>query len=199
VDEAYQLLDEMIEKGAKPDIWSYNTILAYHCEHSEVTKSLRLISRIHEDSCQADRHTYNMVLKLLIRVGRFDRVTKVWESMEDTSFHPSVSTYAVMVHGLCKKKGKLEEACRYFEMMIDDGIPPYSSTCELLRNRLIGLGFSEETDILADKMQRSTSCSIQELANVVRGNKSAIRIRGEDHDYSDDSDDSVVEDWRRSN
>ncbi|KAF7129725.1 hypothetical protein RHSIM_Rhsim10G0162500 [Rhododendron simsii] len=168
VEEAYLLLDEMIERGERPDVWSYNTILAYHCDHNEVNKALRLISRMDQDSCLPDRHTYNMVIKMLIRIGRFDRVTKVWESMEERGFYPSGPTYAVMVHSFCKKKGKLEDACRYFEIMVDEGIPPYSSTCEMLRNQLIGLGFSEQTHILADKMERSTSCSIQELSDIMR-------------------------------
>ncbi|GFZ04084.1 pentatricopeptide repeat (PPR) superfamily protein [Actinidia rufa] len=186
---AYLLLDEMIEQGARPDVWSYNAILAFHCDHNEVNKALTLISRMDKDSCVPDRHTYNMVLKMLIRIGRFDRLLSVWDSMEKRGFYPSVSTYAVMIHGLCKKKGKLEDACRYFEMMVDEGIPPYSSTCVLLRNRLIGLGFSEQVQILADKMEKSTSCSIQELANIMRGDRAGSRTRREE-DSSNESDDN---------
>ncbi|KAL1814455.1 hypothetical protein ACET3Z_017029 [Daucus carota] len=185
VDEAYLLLDEMIERGAKPDTWSYNSILAFHCDHQEVNRALKLVSRMETDGCQADRHTYNMVLKMLIKIGRFDRVTRVWESMEKKGFYPSASTYAVMVHGLCKKRGKLEEACKYFEMMIEDGIPPYGSTCEMLRNRIIGLGFSEQVDILSDKMERSTSCSIKELSSLMRGNRTNARVKNEER-YSSD-------------
>lgn len=180
VDDAYLLLEEMIERGAGPDTWSYNAVLAYHCDHCEVNRALRLISRMEKYNCLADKHTYNMVLKLLIRVGRFDRATEVWESMRNNGFYPSVSTYAVMVHGLCKKKGKLEEACKYFEMMIDEGIPPYSSTIELLRDRLIGLGLRDNVEILAEKMEHSSSSSIQELADAMRGNKGRIRSRSEE-------------------
>lgn len=179
VEEAYQLLDEMIEKGVKPDLWSYNTIAAFHCDRCEVNKALRLITRMDKDCCLPDRHTYNMVLKMLIRVGRFDRAMGIWEGMGERGFYPPVSTYAVMIHGLCKKKGKLEEACRHFEMMIDEGIPPYPATCEMLRNRLIGLGFSEQVHILAHKMQRSTSCLIQELAYVMRGDKGNEKLKSE--------------------
>ena len=180
VDEAYQLLDEMIERGVSPDLWSYNAILAFHCDHCEVNKALRLVSRMEKDNCMPDRHTYNMVLKMLLRVGRFDRLTDVWEGMEEKGFYPAASTYAVMVHGFCKKKGKLEEACKYFEMMIDDGIPPYTCTVELLRNRVIGLGFSEQIDVLAGKMERSTSCVIQELSSVMRGEKACGKLRSEE-------------------
>ncbi|CAI0455398.1 unnamed protein product [Linum tenue] len=179
VDEAYQLLDEMLEKGVTPDAWSYNAILAYHCEHSEVNRATNLVSRMAKDGCLPDRHSYNMVLKLLVRVGRFDRATQVWESMEENKFYSSVSTYAVMIHGLCKKRGKLEEACRYFEMMLDEGIPPYSSTIEMLRNRLIGLGLMDTIEILGGKMERSSCCSIQELAAEMRGHKSHVRSRRE--------------------
>ncbi|PQM41765.1 pentatricopeptide repeat-containing protein [Prunus yedoensis var. nudiflora] len=182
VEEAYQLLDEMIERGVMPDAWSYNAIQAYHCDHCEVNRALRLLSRMEKDNCKPDQHTYNMVLKLLIRIGRFDRVTEVWESMEKRGFYPSVSTYSVMIHGLCKKKHKLEEACKYYEIMIDEGIPPYSSTVEMLRNRLRGLGLLEYTEILASKMEQSTSCSIQELANLIRGDKTYATSRSEHTD-----------------
>lgn len=188
IEEAYELLDEMIERGAKPDTWSYNTILAFHCDRNEVNVALKLISRMDGDGCVLDRHTYNLVLKMLIRIGRFDRVEKVWNSMEERGFHPTVSTYAVMIHGLCKKRMKHDEAYRYFEMMIDQGNPPYAATCELLRNKLVGNGFAEQADILADKMERSTCITIQELASIMRGNRAHLRFRTEE-EYSDENDD----------
>ena len=98
MEEAYQLLDEIISRGVKPDIWSYNAIQAYHCDHCEVNRAFRLMFKMEKDNCLPD--PYIMVLKLLI------------------------STYAVLIHGFCKK-GKLEEAGKYFEMMIDEGIPSY--------------------------------------------------------------------------
>ncbi|KAL0286472.1 UNVERIFIED_CONTAM: hypothetical protein Sradi_7147400, partial [Sesamum radiatum] len=148
VDEAYELLDEMIERGAKPDTWSYNSILAYHCDHNEVNKALKLISRMDRDACQPDRHTYNMVLKMLIGIGRFDRVEKVWYLMEVRGFYPAVSTYAVMIHGLW---------------------------------------FAEQAEILADKMERSTSQSIQEAANLMRRNRALVGMRTQEV-FSDETD-----------
>ncbi|KAK4267955.1 hypothetical protein QN277_024672 [Acacia crassicarpa] len=186
MEEAYQLLDEMIASSVQPDVWSYNAILAYHCDHCEVNRALRLMSRMEKENCLPDRHTYNMVLKLLIRIGRFDKANEVWEKMVDCGFHPSVSTYSVMIHGLSKKKGKLEEAWKYFEMMIDEGIPPYVTTVELMRNRLMGLGFLDQVEILTDKMRQSTSCSIQELANVMMGTRTQRKSRCDETDIESD-------------
>lgn len=44
--------------------------------------------------------------------------------------------------------------------MVKDGISPYSSTCELLMKKIIGLGFVEKVEILEDKMEISISCTI---------------------------------------
>ncbi|KAM0963933.1 hypothetical protein EV1_022727 [Malus domestica] len=46
-----------------------------------------------------------------------------------------IQAFKIMIHGLCKKKCKLDEACKYFEIMIDEGIPPYSSTVQMLSNQ----------------------------------------------------------------
>ncbi|XP_050228305.1 pentatricopeptide repeat-containing protein At1g52640, mitochondrial-like [Mercurialis annua] len=186
VDEAYEVLNEIFEGGGRPDTWSYNVILAYHCEHNEVNRATKVLSRMVKDCCLPDRHSYNMLLKLLIRIGRFDRATEVWESLGNRGFYPSASTYSVMIHGLCMKNGKLEEACKYFEMMIDEGIPPYSTTVEMLRNRLIGLGLSDYTEILAGKMERSTACSIQEFASIMRGGKAHGRSRTKETESESD-------------
>ncbi|XP_042402343.1 pentatricopeptide repeat-containing protein At1g52640, mitochondrial-like [Zingiber officinale] len=169
MNEAYELLDEMIERGAKPDVWSYNAILAVHCELHEVNKSLRLLLRMDKDACLPDRHTYNMLLKMLIDLGKTDRAMEVWDGMKGRGFYPAAPSYSVMIHGLCKKKGKVEEACRFFEKMVDEGIPPYPDTCEILRDKLLQIGLREQVGVLACKMKRSTSCKIQELSLAMEG------------------------------
>ncbi|GER48418.1 pentatricopeptide repeat-containing family protein [Striga asiatica] len=190
IDEAHQMVDEIIERGLKPDTWSYNTILSAHCDRNEVNNALKLISRMDRDECQRDSHTYNLVLKMLIRIGRFDRVDKIWRSMEEKGFHPSVSTFSVMIHGFCKKRWKVEEACEFFERMVDEGIPPYDTTCVVLRNKLVGLGFAEKTDVLAGKMERSSCKAIQVKAGLMRGNRGSVRLRRET-EFSDESDETI--------
>ncbi|KAH7685300.1 HCP-like protein [Dioscorea alata] len=179
IDDAYELLDEMLERGVKPDVWSYNAVLAVHCKLKEVNKALRLLSRMDRDSCLPERHTYNMLLKMLVGVGRVDRAMEVWDGMEKRGFYPAAPSYSVMIHGLCRKKGGIEHACRYFEMMVEEGIPPYQSTCELLKDQLLHLGLKEKVDILFDKMQRSSSCTIQELSSAMDRRKKPYQDRKE--------------------
>eukprot|EP01018_Ginkgo_biloba_P010684 Gb_31888 [translate_table: standard] len=166
VDDAYQLLDEMVRKGVDPDVWSYNTIFGVHCKLREVKIALRLLQKMDDNGCKPDLYTYNMLIKMLVSIGRFDRALDVWDGMEERGFYPAVTTYAALIHGFCKKR-KYEEACKYFKEMIDEGIPPYPCTCELLKNCLLQLGDRRTVQILADKMQASTSCSIQELSKTM--------------------------------
>lgn len=175
VDEAYELLDEMLLRGTEPDIRSFNTILAVHCKLKECNKALRLLERMDNESCLPDRHTYNMLLKMLLGVGRIDRAKEVWEGMEKRRFYPPAACYAVMVHGLCRKKGRVEEACAYLERMVEEGIPPYESTCELLRQRLLKERQRERLLLVTDRMRRSSSRKIQELASVMDGSKKEIK------------------------
>ena len=174
LDEAYELLDEMVERESRPDVWSYNTVLAVHCRLHEVNRAVNLLSRMDKHLCLPDKHTYNMLLKMLIYVGRIDRAMDVWDGMEARGFHPSVATYAVMIHGLCRKTNGIEDACRFFEMMVDEGLPPYLSSCELIRNTLLRLGLRDRVHVLASKMKRSSSYAIQDLSDVMVYKRAAL-------------------------
>jgi pentatricopeptide repeat protein len=121
------------------------------------------------------RHSYNMLLKMLISVGRIDKAVEVWDGMEKRGFHPGAANYAVMIHGLCRKKGGAEEACSYFLRMVDDGIPPYQATCQVLSHRLLRLGLRDDLEMLTDRMRRSTSCIVQDLASFMCG-KRALEV-----------------------
>lgn len=203
VDEAYEILDGMIAEGLNPDIWSYNTILSVHCKLREVNRALRLVrrmlmSRQNENSgCLPNLHTYNMLLKLLFDVGRIDRAIEVWDRMEAEGFYPSSSTYAVMIHGLCKKKGMVEEGVRYFEMMVDEGIPPYLNTCEMLRDCLIKLGSLDNLKVIRHKMKQSSSISTQELSDVMVDNRRRRRYKAlyDDNDDQQKQSESIDDQW----
>jgi pentatricopeptide repeat protein len=95
----------MLLRGVNPNIRSYNTILAVHCKVKESFKALRLIERMDNESCLPEQHTYNMLLKMLLDAGRIDKAHEIWEGMKKRRFCPSAACYAVMVHGLCRKRG----------------------------------------------------------------------------------------------
>ncbi|KAK6912202.1 Pentatricopeptide repeat [Dillenia turbinata] len=188
---AFRVLDRMRRYNLTANVFTYNCIIKRLCMNEKVEDAYNLLDEMIERNVKPDVWSYNAILAFHcehFEVNKAQRLLSKMEGMGEKGYYPSVSTYAVIIHGLCKKEGKLEEACQFFEMMIDAGIPPYTSTCQMLRNKLIGSGFSEQTEILADKMERSTSCSIQELSNMMRGNKANWRVLDEERDFVSEED-----------
>ncbi|KAK7355859.1 hypothetical protein VNO80_15123 [Phaseolus coccineus] len=91
VDEAKNVFHDMLSKRVEPDAFTYSIFIHSYCDSNDLQSAFRVLDRMR-------------------RIGRFDKVTEVWENMVDKYFYASVSTYAVLIHGFCKKKGKLEEA-----------------------------------------------------------------------------------------
>ncbi|VAI17765.1 unnamed protein product [Triticum turgidum subsp. durum] len=184
--DALRVLDRMRMHDLTPNVFTYNAIIRLLCELGEIEEAYSV----------PDRHSYNMLLKLLIGVGRIDKAVEVWDGMETRGFHPGAATYAVMIHGLSCKKGRLEEACGYFVMMVDEGIPPYQATCEVLRDRLTRHGLRDQLEVLIDRMRRSTSCTIQEMASIMRSTKRADETRSTSSDQELPGHDLDENEWR---
>lgn len=129
-----------------------------------------------------DRDSYNMVLKLLIRFGRFDDMSEVWERMSEKGFRGSVSTYSTLIHGFLMKGNRgTKMACKYLEEMVDRGIAPYLTTVQRLRDRLLKLGLAESIERIATKMELSTYRSVREMAYVMRARNKPTNYRKDDH------------------
>jgi heat shock factor-binding protein 1 len=133
---------------------------------------------------------------MLIGIGRIDKAVEIWDGMEERGFHPGAATYAVMIHGLSCKKGRLEEACSYFVMMVDEGIPPYQATCEVLRDRLTRHALRDQLEVITDRMRRSTSCTIQEMASIMCTSKKADETRSVSIDQELTGHDLDENEWR---
>uniref|UniRef100_A0A0A9GVU0 Uncharacterized protein n=1 Tax=Arundo donax TaxID=35708 RepID=A0A0A9GVU0_ARUDO len=69
--------------------------------------------------------------------------------------------------------------------MVDEGIPPYQATCQLLRDRLLSLGLRDDLEVLTDRMRRSTSCTIQDLARIMSSKRAEeTRSPNSDNEFS---------------
>ncbi|KAM2965016.1 hypothetical protein FF2_022746 [Malus domestica] len=103
----------------------------------------KLFDEMTERGCLVDVPAYDSYLEALCKGGKVDEAYKIFREMGSNGVEPDACTYSIfirtyceiMIHGLCKKKCKLDEACKYFEIMIDEGIPPYSSTVQMLSNQ----------------------------------------------------------------
>ncbi|OQU89425.1 hypothetical protein SORBI_3002G187032 [Sorghum bicolor] len=94
-------------------------------------------------------------------------------------FDVSAKTYTILISGWAVV-AKPEKAQKLFDEMIERG-----ATCQVLRDRLLRLGLRDDLEMLTDRMRRSTSCTIQDLASIMC-NKRAEETRNLkcDHEFS---------------
>ncbi|KAE8694816.1 Rna-directed dna methylation 1 isoform 1 [Hibiscus syriacus] len=156
----YAILDEMKEKGCKPNAVSYTIIMHARGKVGEVGKALDVYEMMKNDGCLPDTSFYSSLVFILSKQHSLEeKALKLLKRMEEDSCKPDISTYAPLLKMCCRKKrmkvlsffGKLEQACAFFEEMVLKGMRPKDSICRILVEKL------EEEDMTEAKQK------IQEL------------------------------------
>ncbi|KAL3501058.1 hypothetical protein ACH5RR_035507 [Cinchona calisaya] len=125
---------EMPQMKVAPNTSTYNTAIAMLCHHGQEEAALDFLRDIQNSPyCEPDVQTYFPLLKSCFRAGKKDDcLSKLLDDMSSKR-HLSfdLSTYALLIHGLCKRN-KAEEAYNLFVRMMAQGIRPRYVTCRLL-------------------------------------------------------------------
>ena len=54
VEEAAQLMDQMIMEGLKPDKFTYTTMLKYFCQQGDIKKAADIVQNMTLNGCEPD-------------------------------------------------------------------------------------------------------------------------------------------------
>ncbi|CAD6225229.1 unnamed protein product [Miscanthus lutarioriparius] len=182
---ALRVLDRMRARSLTPNVFTYNAVIRLLCELGEVDEAYNILMAAYGE--KPDVWSYNTLLNTHCKLKEEGLIGQLrfgmgWKNVVST---PGAATYAVMIHGLSCKKGRAEEACSYFLRMVDEGIPPYQATCQVLGDRLLRLGLRDDLEMLTDRMRRSTSCTIQDLASIMCSKRAEeTRNLKCDHEFS---------------
>lgn len=114
IEEALDVLKEMVGKGIKPNQFTYNTIIKGLCE----TQKLYLVKEI-LDECRVgddprfvpDSCTFNTILSSHCDSENLDAALNVFEKMKELKVERDSVTYSMLIRTLCSKRnfGKAEE------------------------------------------------------------------------------------------
>ncbi|WCJ40097.1 Pentatricopeptide repeat-containing protein At2g13420 mitochondrial [Euphorbia peplus] len=136
VDDAEELLSEMIKDGVSPNAATYNCFFKEYRGRKDAESALSLYRKMRESEvCCLSIHTYNILLGMFMKLDRMEIVNEIWEDCRSSS-GPDLDSYTMLVHGLCEKQ-KWKEACKYFVEMIERGLLPQKVTFEMLYKGLI--------------------------------------------------------------
>ncbi|KAG1825821.1 uncharacterized protein BJ212DRAFT_1316363 [Suillus subaureus] len=95
--DADALLQNLRQKGPKPDIVSYNTFLRHHGRRGEFRAVSVLLERLREDGLTGDAFTFSSVLSALLKVGRTDAIDIILGLMKRQNVEPNVAVFSAII------------------------------------------------------------------------------------------------------
>ncbi|KAF9244592.1 hypothetical protein BU15DRAFT_41820 [Melanogaster broomeanus] len=96
--EAHALLQRLREKGPKPDIISFNTVLNHHGRRGEFRVITRVLDWIREDGLVGDVYTFSTILSALLKIGRTDATDAVLGLMRKQNIQPNVAVFTAIIN-----------------------------------------------------------------------------------------------------
>ncbi|OIT03284.1 PREDICTED: pentatricopeptide repeat-containing protein At2g13420, mitochondrial-like [Nicotiana attenuata] len=137
IEDAELLLELMVSNGVTPTSATYNCFFKEYKGRKDVDGALRLYEKMRQGSlCPPNVSTYNILLGMLLKLGRIGLARDIWEDMKASGAGPDLDSYTLLVHGFCEKQ-KWKTACEFFMEMIEKGYLPHKVTFETLYRGLI--------------------------------------------------------------
>ncbi|PKI57011.1 pentatricopeptide repeat-containing protein At1g51965, mitochondrial [Punica granatum] len=126
--EAIDLLENIHEKGIKPDTFMYNMVFsALGKSRREISLSRShmhdLYERMKKNGPPPDTYTYNVLISGFGRAGKVHEAVQVFEELEQSECKPDVISYNSLINCL-GKNGDLDEAHIRFQEMKEKGLSP---------------------------------------------------------------------------
>ncbi|MCL7048448.1 hypothetical protein MKW94_024764 [Papaver nudicaule] len=135
-NDAYRMVEDMRRNGVGPNSRTYF-----------------LFQRMASDfGCEPNLNTYAMIVRMLCQeVERVDLAIRVWDQMKDKGVVPGMHMFASLVNSLCHEC-MLDDACRYFQEMLDLGIRPPGRLYDNLKEALLDNGKVDEAISIGEKL-----------------------------------------------
>nr|TKW38866.1 hypothetical protein SEVIR_1G142800v2 [Setaria viridis] len=116
LDEAWGVLDWMLQEGCCPMVHTYTPIVQGYCREGRIEEARKLIDFMEDSGCPPNAVTYNVLIRALCDDARFDEVKQVLAEIKMKGQKPNTVTYNIYMDAL-SKKGMAKEALQQFEDM----------------------------------------------------------------------------------
>ncbi|KAK4763160.1 hypothetical protein SAY86_008928 [Trapa natans] len=127
ITEAIDLLENIEEKGIKPDTFMYNMVLSALGKSRKILVSIShihdLYERMKKNGPTPDIYTYNVLISSFGRAGKVQEAVQVFEELEQSECRPDIISYNSIINCL-GKNGDLDEAHIKFKEMKEKGLSP---------------------------------------------------------------------------
>lgn len=133
-DAAYVFKVVMPRAGVAPNTSTYNSMISMFCHHAQENRAFDILKEM-EDSglCKPDVQTYHPLIKSCFKTGKIDTLLNfiLNDMVNKHQIGLDISTYTLLIHGLCRADRCKWAYCLFEEMIYQDIVPRYR-TCRLL-------------------------------------------------------------------
>ncbi|KAL8218887.1 hypothetical protein R6Q57_022260 [Mikania cordata] len=130
--------DEMPSFGILPNTSTFNSMIAVFCHHGLDQEALNVLKELQSSQLyRPDIQSFSPLLKMCFKKGKTDVLlgNLLDEMINKHHLSFDLSTYTLLIHGLCRAN-KRGWAYGFFKEMIDKDITPKYHTCSLLLDEI---------------------------------------------------------------
>merc|ERR1719378_1603508 len=164
MDRVPQLLENMRQSRAEPDIITYSTLVKGFCLAGDVDRAFRVLEEMKSDGKFApDEIMYNSLLDGCAKLHRVDDAQKLLEDMQADGVNPSNYTLSILVK-LFGRTRRLNQAFEIVEQITaKNGLRPNLQvyTCLMqacIQNRQIERALAVHDTMVSDGVQPDEKC-----------------------------------------
>ncbi|XP_078438793.1 pentatricopeptide repeat-containing protein At1g73400, mitochondrial-like [Wolffia australiana] len=124
--KAMKLLEEMLEKGHRPESFTYNAAIDAFCGAGMIEEARELFEFMRTKGSTLSSptaKTYSVMIRALAMADKIEACFELLAEMTRGGILPDVPTFKEMIQGLCRA-GKMEDARKLFDEMGRKGYPP---------------------------------------------------------------------------
>ncbi|KAJ9543248.1 hypothetical protein OSB04_022955 [Centaurea solstitialis] len=167
VGEAQNIFDEMEKLGCIPSVATFNALIDGLCKSGELNKAHHLFYRMEigrnpslflrltqGSDRVVDGGSLQTLVTKMVESGLTLKAYKLLTQLADTAILPNITTYNILINGLCKS-GKIEGALKLLKELQLKGKSPDSVTYGTLINGLQSVGRENDAFMLLEEMVKN--------------------------------------------
>ncbi|OMO60537.1 hypothetical protein CCACVL1_24049 [Corchorus capsularis] len=153
LSQALEFFERSKNCGFAPEAPTYNALVGAYCCSMRIDDAFRVIDEMRKSSVGPNSRTYDIILHHLIKARRtneaylvFQKMTSepgceptVWAQMKAKGVLPGMHMFSDLINSLCHAN-ELDDACKYFQEMLDAGIRPPAKMFSNLKEALLDMG-----------------------------------------------------------
>ncbi|KAJ1423403.1 Tetratricopeptide-like helical domain superfamily [Sesbania bispinosa] len=120
-DEAIKHMKEMVSRGMNPDVKAYSVIVNEYCKIRKPKEAVLLLKEMVARGIKPSVSSFNAVFRVLVAEWKLDEVVLLLKQMPQMGCTPKFLSYSIVICGLCKVKGRMQQVEELVGDMLQNG------------------------------------------------------------------------------